>query len=128
MADKTQDNRPLSPHLGIYRREINMMTSIINRVTGVGMGLTGVPIVWWLMAAASSERYFNFVDGLLTSWIGLIILIGSLWALWFHFLGGLRHLWMDFGYGYENATVNISGWVLVIGSVVLTALSLLVLV
>ena len=125
MADANVPNRPLSPHLEIYRREINMMTSIVNRITGVGMALAGFLIVWWLIAAATSDSYSNYINGLLTSWLGLLILVGSLWALWFHFLGGLRHLWMDFGYGYDIETVNKSGWVLVIGSVVLTALSLL---
>ncbi len=125
MADTDTPNRPLSPHIEIYRREINMMTSIVNRITGVGMGFSGFLIVWWLMAGATSAEYFAYVDGLLTSWIGILILVGSLWALWFHFLGGLRHMWMDFGYGYEIETVTKSGWVLVIGSVVLTALSLL---
>ena len=125
MADANVPNRPLSPHLEIYRREINMMTSIVNRITGVGMALAGFLIVWWLIAAATSESYYNYINGLLTSWLGLLLLVGSLWALWFHFLGGLRHLWMDFGYGYDIETVNKSGWVLVIGSVVLTALSLL---
>ncbi len=125
MADANVPNRPLSPHLEIYRREINMMTSIVNRITGVGMALAGFLIVWWLIAAATSETYYNYINGMLTSWLGLLILVGSLWALWFHFLGGLRHLWMDFGYGYDIEIVNKSGWVLVIGSVVLTALSLL---
>ncbi len=125
MADANVPNRPLSPHTEIYRREINMMTSIVNRITGVGMALAGFLIVWWLIAAATSESYYNYINGMLTSWLGLLILVGSLWALWFHFLGGLRHLWMDFGYGYDIETVNKSGWVLVIGSVVLTALSLL---
>lgn len=125
MADPNIPNRPLSPHLEIYRREINMMTSIVNRITGVGMGLAGFLIVWWLMAGATSEAYFDYVNGLLTSWLGLLILVGSLWALWFHFLGGMRHLWMDFGYGYDIETVTKSGWVLVGGSLVLTALSLL---
>lgn len=125
MADANVPNRPLSPHIEIYRREINMMTSIVNRITGVGMGLAGFLIVWWLMAGATSDAYFTYVDGLLTSWLGVFILVGSLWALWFHFLGGLRHIWMDFGYGYEIETVAKTGWILVIGSVVLTALSLL---
>ncbi|MBV1865508.1 MAG: succinate dehydrogenase, cytochrome b556 subunit [Rhodobacteraceae bacterium] len=127
MADLNNANRPLSPHIEIYRREINMMTSIVNRITGVGMGLAGFLIVWWLMAGATSEAYFNYVDGLLTSWLGLLILVGSLWALWFHFLGGLRHMWMDFGYGYDKELIRKSGWTLVIGSVVLTAVSLLAL-
>jgi len=128
MADVNRGNRPLSPHLEIYRREINMITSIVNRITGVGMALSMILIVWWLLAAATSAKYFGFVDGVMTSWVGTLILLGSLWALWFHFFAGLRHLWMDFGYGYDKDTLNASGWVLVIGSLVLTGLSLLVMV
>lgn len=128
MADMNRGNRPLSPHLEIYRPQINSITSIINRITGISMTLAFVLIVWWLLSAATGEEYFALVDGFLTSWFGLLILVGSLWALWFHFLGGLRHIWMDFGYGYDLEMVNRSGWAIVIGSVVLTILSLLVLV
>ena len=124
MADVNRGNRPLSPHISVYRRQINMVTSIINRITGVGMALAAVLIVWWLLAAATSASYFNFVDGLLTSWLGLLIMFGSLWALWFHFLGGIRHLIMDFGIGYENKTVDLGGWAIVILSFVLTGASI----
>ena len=125
MADVNRGNRPLSPHISVYRLQINMITSILNRITGVAMTLAAVLIVWWLLAAATSESYFAFVDGLLTSWLGLLIMFGSLWALWFHFLGGIRHLIMDFGIGYENKTVDISGWAIVILSFVLTAACIL---
>jgi succinate dehydrogenase / fumarate reductase cytochrome b subunit len=128
MADVNRGNRPLSPHISVYRLQINMITSILNRITGVAMTLAAVLIVWWLLAAATSESYFAFVDGLLTSWLGLLIMFGSLWALWFHFLGGIRHLIMDFGIGYENKTVDISGWAIVILSFVLTAASIYCLV
>jgi succinate dehydrogenase / fumarate reductase cytochrome b subunit len=125
MADVNRGNRPLSPHISVYRLQINMVTSILNRITGVAMTLAAVLIVWWLLAAATSASYFEFVDGLLTSWLGLLIMFGSLWALWFHFLGGIRHLIMDFGFGYENKTVDISGWAIVILSLVLTAACIL---
>ena len=128
MADVNRGNRPLSPHLSIYRMAITMLVSILNRITGAGMVLAAVMIVWWLMAAASGAEYYATVNGFLTSWFGLLILVGSLWALWFHFLGGLRHLFMDFGIGYEIKTVNMTGWIVVIGSFVLTALTLLCIV
>lgn len=124
MADVNRGNRPLSPHLSVYRPQINSITSIFNRITGVAMTLAAVLIVWWLMAAATSSAYFDFVNGLLSSWFGLLIMFGSLWALWFHFLGGIRHLIMDFGYGYELKSVNTWGWALVILSFVLTAASI----
>lgn len=128
MADVNRGNRPLSPHLSIYRMAITMLVSILNRITGAGMVLAAILIVWWLMAAASGADYFATVDGFLTSWFGLLILVGSLWALWFHFLGGLRHLFMDFGLGYEIKTVNMTGWIVVIGSFVLTMISLICIV
>ena len=128
MADVNRGNRPLSPHLSIYRMAITMLVSIMNRITGAGMALAAILIVWWLLAAASGADYYATVNGFLTSWVGLVILVGSLWALWFHFLGGLRHLFMDFGLGYEIKTVNITGWIVLIGSFVLTALSLICIV
>ena len=124
MADVNRGNRPLSPHISVYRLQINMVTSILNRITGVAMTLAAVLIVWWLLAAATSESYFEFVDGLLTSWLGLLIMFGSLWALWFHFLGGIRHLIMDFGFGYETKAVDFWGWAIVVLSLVLTAASI----
>ena len=77
---------------------------------------------------ALGEAYFDFVNGILTSWVGLLVMFGSLWALWFHFLGGLRHLVMDFGYGYELKAVDFWGWTIVALSFVLTAVSIYCLV
>ena len=128
MADVNRGNRPISPHLTIYRMAITMLVSSMNRLTGAGMVLAAILIVWWLMAAASGEDYFTIVDGFLTSWPGLLVLIGSLWALWFHFLGGVRHLFMDFGLGYEIKTVNMTGWIVLIGSLVLTSISLMLII
>ncbi len=125
MVDMNRDKRPLSPHISIYRPQINSITSIINRVTGVAMSLAAVLIVWWLLAAATSASYFDFVNGLLTSWLGLLVMFGSLWALWFHFLAGIRHLVMDFGYGYEIKSVDFWGWAVIVLSLVLTAASII---
>lgn len=120
MADVNRGNRPLSPHISIYRPQVNSITSIINRITGVAMTLAAVLIVWWLLAAATGTAYFDFVNGLLTSWLGLLVMFGSLWALWFHFLGGIRHLVMDFGKGYELKSVDFWGWAIIVLSFVLT--------
>ena len=126
MADVNRGNRPLSPHLQIYRPQITAVLSILHRITGVGLTLGALLVVWWLIAAAISPDYFALVDGLLTSWLGLLVLTGSLWALWFHALNGIRHLIWDAGWGFELRTVSISGWVVVIGSVFLTILTILV--
>ncbi len=126
MADANRGNRPLSPHLQIYRIQITSALSILNRLTGVGMALTAVLIVWWFGAAASSPGYFARVDGILTSWFGLAVMSVSVWALWYHLLNGIRHLVWDTGRGFDLARVTQSGWAVVAGSVVLTVLTLLV--
>lgn len=126
MADVNRGNRPLSPHLQIYRPQITSVLSIVHRMTGVGLTLGAVLVVWWLLAAATGPEYFAIVDGLLTSWIGLLVLLGSTWALAYHLLNGIRHLVWDMGYGYELETVDRSGIAVLIGSAVLTALLWLV--
>lgn len=126
MADVNRGNRPLSPHLQIYRWPLNMALSILNRITGCALMLGAVLVVWWFIAAATSPGYFAFVDGLLTSWLGLLVLAGSLWALWFHALNGMRHLFWDAGRGFDPDMVTKSGWAVVGGSVVMTLLTLLV--
>lgn len=126
MADVNRGTRPLSPHVTIYRPQLTSISSILTRITGVSLLLGGLLVVWWLLAAATSPAYFGFVDGLLTSWIGKLVLLGSLWALWFHLLAGLRHLYWDTGRGLELATAERLGWAVVIGSVLLTVLSIVI--
>ncbi|HUS52801.1 MAG TPA: succinate dehydrogenase, cytochrome b556 subunit [Thermohalobaculum sp.] len=122
MADVKPGNRPMSPHLQIYRPQLTSMLSIIHRITGVGLALGAVLVVWWLLAAATSADYFATVDGLLTSWIGYLVLLGSTWALAYHMLNGIRHLFWDMGHGFEIETVERSGMAVVIGSGLLTVL------
>lgn len=126
MADANRGNRPLSPHLQIYRIQITSTLSILHRLTGVGMALTAVLIVWWFVAAASSPGSFALVDGILTSWLGLAVMTASLWALWYHLLNGIRHLVWDTGRGFDLTRVTQSGWAVVAGSVGLTILTMLV--
>ena len=126
MADVNRGNRPLSPHLQIYRPQITSMLSILHRITGVGLTLGGVVVVWWFLAAATGPEYFATVDGLLTSWLGLLVLLGLTWALCYHLLNGIRHLFWDMGYGFELQTVDRSGIAVAAGSGVLTVLLWLV--
>lgn len=126
MADVNRGKRPLSPHLSIYRMQIQMIISILTRITGVSLLLGGFLMVWWFLAAATSPAYFEFVDGLLTSWIGKLIMLGSIWALWYHLLAGLRHLYWDTGRGLEIETAEKLGWAVIVGSGVLTILTLIV--
>ncbi len=126
MADVNRGNRPLSPHLQVYRPQITSILSILHRITGVGLTLGAILIVWWFIAAAVSAEYFAFVDGLLTSWIGNLIMFGSLWALWYHALNGVRHLAWDAGWGFDLDTVQKSGIAVIAGSVLLTLLTVVV--
>lgn len=125
MADVNRGNRPLSPHLTIYRPQLNSITSIFVRITGNGLIVGAILVVWWLMAAASGAAYFNVIDGLITSVLGDIVMALSVLALWYHALGGVRHLIWDTGRGLDLKSADQLGWAMIIGSVVLTALTLI---
>lgn len=125
MAEAKRVERPLSPHLQIYRWHIPMLTSILTRVTGHAL-VAGVLLgVWWLLAAATSDEYFKVADAVATSWFGDLVFAGSLWAVWYHYLAGLRHLYYDAGHGLDIPTAEKLGWACLIGSVVLTVITIL---
>ena len=124
-AEATPGARPLSPHLQIYRPQITSVLSILNRLTGIGMIIATVLIVWWFLAAAIGADYYNLVNGFMTSWLGILILVGSLWAFWFHFFNGMRHLRWDAVKGMGMKAVRRSGWIAVILSVVVTVLCII---
>ncbi len=114
--------RPLSPHLSIYRPVLTMVMSILHRITGVALYGGTVLLVWWLAAAAWSERAFDIAQGFMGSWLGLLILVGYSWALMLHLLGGIRHFLWDFGIAMG---VQEREWVTratLVGSVALTIL------
>ena len=127
MADTDQSNRPLSPHLTIYRPQLTSVCSILIRITGNALIFCVFLIIWWLFAAATSEQYFIFADAILTSWFGELVLLCSLWAIWYHFLGGVRHLIWDRAIGLDLKTAEIFGWIVVIGSFLLTILTVILL-
>jgi succinate dehydrogenase / fumarate reductase, cytochrome b subunit len=128
MADvkrATPVSRPLSPHLQVYRIQMTAVSSILTRITGQAL-MAGVVLgVWWLLAAATSDAYFAVADRVATSWFGDLVFTGSLWAVWYHYLAGLRHLVFDAGRGLDVPTAERLGWACVIGSVVLTVITIL---
>lgn len=126
MADVNRGNRPLSPHLTIYRLPLTARLSILHRITGVGMVLAAILIVWWFVAAVYSPAYFATADWLLTSWVGTVVMAGSLWALWYHFCNGIRHLVWDAGRSFDLAVTERNNWIVIGASVVLTVLTLIV--
>lgn len=125
MADVNRGDRPLSPHLEIYRPQITSMTSILTRITGNALLISAILVIWWFFAAATSEAYFNVVNGLLTSWFGDLVLSLSVLGLWYHTLAGIRHLIWDNAIGLELETAEKMGWACIAGSVVLTLLTLI---
>lgn len=127
MADVNRGNRPLSPHLQIYRPQLTSITSILTRITGNALILAVLLIVWWLLAAATSAEYFAVADGVVRSWFGKLVFLGSLWAVWYHYLAGLRHLWFDSGRGLDIPTAERLGWGCILGSVVLTLITITIL-
>jgi len=124
--DINASKRPLSPHLQIYRPQLTSMTSILTRITGNAVPIGAILIVWWLLAAATGPEYFDFANRVVTSWFGDLVMLGSLWAIWYHFLAGLRHLYWDSGRGLDIPTAEKLGWAVVIGSAVLTIFTVIV--
>ena len=116
-------NRPISPHLQVYRPQLTSVLSITHRATGVALAVGTIFLVWWLVAAGAGPDYFVYVQGIMGSWLGLLILLGFSWAVFFHLCNGIRHLFWDAGYGFELETAYKSGWATVAGSVVLTAVA-----
>ena len=115
-------DRPLSPHLQIYRPLINMVMSILHRITGTALYFGTVVLAAWLVAVASGPDSFQTVSGALNTWPGWIVLFGYTWVLIHHALGGIRHFIWDFGLGYEHETIDLLSWGTIVLSVLLTAI------
>ena len=113
-------NRPLSPHLQIYRWQMTMVMSIVHRVTGIGLYAGTLLLAIWLIAAASGPRAYEAVDRVAGSWPGLVVLAGYTWALIHHLLGGLRHFVWDFGLGLGKPARDRIAIANLVGSVALT--------
>ncbi len=121
MADaKPTAARPLSPHLQIYRPLINMVMSILHRLTGMALYLGTLLLAWWLIAVAQGEKYYSYVNELLGHPVGKLILFGYTWALIHHMLGGIRHLYWDTGRGFDISSINRLSWLTIFGSIGLT--------
>lgn len=114
--------RPLSPHLQIYRPQLTSILSIMNRVTGLATSAATLLLVWWLAAAASGPAAFDRVQAFVGSPIGLFVLFGWTAALFYHFYAGIRHLAWDAGWGFSLERTHLTGWLTVAATVVSTVL------
>ncbi len=126
MAEVKRAERPLSPHLQIYRIQMTSVASILTRITGHGIIVGVVLAVWWLLAAALSDRSFAVANAVVTGWFGKLVFVLSLLGVWYHYLAGLRHLYFDAGHGLDIKTALRLGWGCILGSVVLSVLTLFV--
>ena len=125
MADVNRGNSPLSPHLTIYRPQMTSISSIFVRITGNALLAATLLLIAWLLAASTSAVAFDWVQCVITSWFGDLVFLLSLWALWYHMLGGLRHLIWDTGRGLELKAAERMGWMMIIGSLLLTAFTVI---
>jgi succinate dehydrogenase / fumarate reductase, cytochrome b subunit len=117
---KVPAERPLSPHLTIYRPVLSMMMSIVHRITGCALYIGTLLLVWWLLAAASGPGAYAAFQSAAASFFGRVVLFGYTWALLHHMLGGVRYLIWDTGRGF-GATER--EWLLrtnLVGSITLT--------
>jgi len=118
--------RPLSPHLQVYRLPLAAVLSITHRITGVALALGAVLMVLLLVAAASGSQVYTAVYPLTAHWLGQLILFGFTVALYYHMCAGIRHLFWDAGYGYELDTVRRTSWLVMGGAVALSVLTWIV--
>ncbi len=116
-------NRPMSPHLQVYRPQFTSILSIANRITGVALSAGTVLLVGQLFAAASGPNAFADFEGFIGSYFGMLILVGWSFSLYFHLANGVRHLIWDFGIGLELETAYKSGLFVLAASVGLTVLT-----
>ena len=124
MTEKAQKQvqRPLSPHLQIYKPQLTSMMSIMHRMTGVGLSFGFVALIWFLFSAASGAGDFEVMKEIMSSVVGQILLFGWSWAACYHFCNGIRHLFWDMGKGFEIENAYRSGYAVLAVSTILTAL------
>ena len=119
----TTDNRPLSPHLQIYKPHLTMILSITHRGTGMALAVGLLMLLWWLFAAATGAGAFAVFQEFSASWIGRLVLFGWSFALFYHLCNGIRHFVWDVGRGYEVASAYFSAWLVIVAAIVLTLLA-----
>jgi succinate dehydrogenase / fumarate reductase cytochrome b subunit len=112
--------------LSIYRPQITSVLSIFHRITGAGLFFSSILFVIWISSVAVGLNYYNFVESIFSKPVILLILTVSLWALWYHSLTGLRHLYWDLGFGFDLKSVYLSGWIAILFSFFITTINIVV--
>jgi succinate dehydrogenase / fumarate reductase cytochrome b subunit len=119
---KTGAERPLSPHLQIYRPMLTMLMSIAHRISGVGNAVGFLLLAGWLLAISLGPEAYAQVSEFFGSILGRLLLFLFTWSLIHHMLGGIRHLIWDTGTGLDKVSIEVFAWATIIGSTVLTVL------
>lgn len=121
-----RSERPLSPHLQVYRWQLTMLLSILHRATGLLLAFGALGLVYWVAAAAAGPEPYVRARALLASPAGVLLMLAVSAAFFYHLGNGIRHLAWDLGLGFEKPQYRASGWVVVVAAAVLTALAWLV--
>lgn len=119
-------NRPLSPHLQVYKPQLTSMLSITHRATGVFLSLGSLFFSCWLVGLATSESAFASLNVHVNAWYGQLLLIAFVFSLFYHLSNGIRHLFWDAGLGLNISTTYKTGYAVIASAVILTALAFLV--
>ncbi|MGH6932217.1 MAG: succinate dehydrogenase, cytochrome b556 subunit [Dongiaceae bacterium] len=122
----SSQERPLSPHLQIYRPQLTSILSILHRITGVALAMGTLLLVYWIASVAAGPAHYAVAQSFIGSWFGRLLLFGWSWALFFHMCNGIRHLFWDAGYGFEIKSAYATGWAAVIAATSLTLIAWLV--
>jgi succinate dehydrogenase / fumarate reductase cytochrome b subunit len=118
------DNRPLSPHLQIYKPPLTSVLSITHRGTGVFLTIGALFLTCWLLALADGPEQFDNLQTHLTNWYGQCLVYAFVFSLYFHLCNGIRHLFWDIGLGLDIDTTYKSGYAVVAATIILTLLTL----
>jgi succinate dehydrogenase / fumarate reductase cytochrome b subunit len=117
--------RPISPHLQIYKPQITSVLSIAHRFTGLALSIGLVLFCWWMISLSMGGTAYTFFIDHLSSWYGKLVLCGLLFSFYYHLCNGIRHLYWDIGKGYNLKSVRFTGWVVVVFSVILTTITIM---
>ena len=118
------DNRPLSPHLGVYRWQMTMTMSILHRATGVALAVGTLALVYWLAAAGMGPGAYVDAQALFGTWFGQFLLWGWTFSLFYHLCNGIRHLAWDAGWGFQIKTLYQTGYIVWVAAIALTGIAL----
>ena len=121
-----ENKNPISPHIQIYNWHISSLVSISHRVTGIINFFTVTLIGIWVASLLLGEENYVFTNFFLSSLVGKFFCLGIIWSFTFQMLSEIRHLIMDLGYGFEQKTTKVTGFIVLIGSFPLTVIIFLI--